>query len=268
VQNIFKRLSHNIRKMNKRRSVKLLAVLFLFVALPAVFGVLQKQQDLHQSAHAQTASSAATLWIYGLQANVGDDLATGWTGQVWYGGPNDINRFNTTTFYSGNHSLSWQDTAPNDEMDLYASAPFSISQYQYLTFYAQPTQAGQNYQMYLLNGFKQRIGNPVPIMQYGGALTVGQWIVYDIPISAFGANTTTISGIAFNDPAQGPQPPVYIDDIAFSVSKGENMGPSPLNATALPTQPPATPTPPYYPDISPWVYIIPGIIIFLAIFFE
>lgn len=255
------------------------------IAKPAIYSILlllliliciqlKKTGQLHLSVHATTGSQ---LWIYGINANPLDDLQTNplFIAQSWYNGSNVINRYNTTPVYTGTHSLSFTVSTAFDEMDLYTTTPIDISQYQYLTFFATPTQAGQRYGVWLLNAYKQRIPisgqystSGLPFSDFGGVPVVGVWNVYDFPISAFNAGTTTIHGIGIADLDGGAQPPIYLDDIALSTVPGEDIQPSAAPATPLPTLPTATPTPPYYPDISPWVYIIPGIVIFLAIFFE
>jgi hypothetical protein len=111
--------------------------------------------------------------------------------------------------------------------------------------------------------------------QYGGLPVPGIWLAYNIPISAFNISNKTIGGIAFRDQNGGtqniqPPPPIYFDEINFStqMAQGPTDAPTISNSPAGTAAPYPTPEMPYYPQISPWVYIIPGIIVLLAIIFQ
>jgi hypothetical protein len=91
-----------------------------------------------------------------------------------------------------------------------------------------------------------------------------------MPIANFGAGTNQIFGIGVQEINGGSQPALYLDEISFSGAPAPavSLQPgAPTPASASPTINPATVVP-FYPELSPMLFIIPGIIIFLAMFFR
>lgn len=214
--------------------------------------------------------------VYGVYASTLDGLGGGWVTAIQYGTITGIVLTNKAPVFQGTNSISYTITAPYDELTFESPEPFDTNEYEYLTFYVQGGAPGMLLGVKLLdqngNQFDPN-GNGVPISSYGGIPPTGFWNVYNIPISAFGAPSTIIKGIVFKDLNGGtynlqPPPPIYIDEINFANDRGENI-PLPSGSIQIsgPTRVP-TPIMPYYPDINPWVWIIPGIIVALAVIFQ
>src|SRR5579885_3433836 len=215
--------------------------------------------------------AANTYWIYGSNTP-NDNLAPGWTTKMLYAVGSDVNLNNQSPYYIMPPSLAYTVRAPQDELFLIAPSAIAITAYKYLAFVAQASSNVQNYQVWLLNSAGQNIPNSTPLSfnNYGGPLTPpGQWIMLNFPLSAFNAGTTQIYGIGIQDVNGGAQPPVYLSEIGFSDTQGQNIQPAtPSAGIAVSPAPTTGPVMPYYPDISPWIFIIPGVILFAAIFFE
>lgn len=241
--------------MSKSLITAILACLFLFVAPLA-----------HAQAPPAPVGTAAYL-IYGV-GNVGDQLTAGWSTKSKFGGPDAVNLTEKVHVYNGANAISWGATAPFDEFTLVAPSAIDISKYQFLNMYAQAETAGQRYDVALVDQGGNPVGSRLTFEQNGGMIPVDRWFTYGFTLSAFNAGTTQIYGINIREINGGVQPRVYLDEIAFSAARGEETTPTPV--IGIPTDVSAKPTEPpfYYPDVSPWVFLIPGIIIFLAVFFE
>lgn len=263
----------NLKKYNKFRTINLALFLILLISLPLILNTIQKKQNLKQ--YAQIVPQGI-LPVYGVYANVLDSLKSGWTATILYGGPTAYDLYNKAPVYSAPNSIAYTVTAPWDELHLVAPGPVDISPYIWLTFYVQAASPGMRFAVVLLGADGKAMPSPaipVPMDQYGGLPSTTGWTIYNIPITAFNAPTKSIYGIGFMDlnggtQAAQPPPPIYIDEINFSVSQGQDLPPMP--GAAQISGPSVIPTPmmPYYPDISPWVYIIPGMIILAAMIFQ
>lgn len=252
---------------NKRRSIQYLFLITILIPLSLV------TKNLNLQSYAQTITpplpNATTAYpIYGLGATVLDQLHPNWTASTYLNDVNEYNPVNTNPVYSGQHSISWTAKGPWDELDLHAPSPIDITPYNYLSFYATATQVGQIYSVRLLDTSGKPMATELPFSQYGGVPEPGTWFVYNFPLNILAPGVTQIGGVAIHEFAGSAQPPVFLDDINLSRATAQQTTPTPqLNPTAvstpLPTQPPF-----YYPDISPWVFIIPGIIIFIAVLFQ
>jgi hypothetical protein len=264
-----------IKGADKTRTINLALFLGLLIALPLVLSAPQNQQTLKQNAQVPSQNAFP---IYGVAANVLDGLVNGWTAYTTFGTPTAYDDSNTSPVYQGTHSIKYTVTAPFDGFVLTAPQPFNISNFNYLTFYAQAGIAGQRFNIHLIGVDGKPLPLPVEVSmdQYGGVPTVGTWTVYNVPISAFGIVDKTILGISFQDANGGtqniqPPPPIYFDEISFTKDTGQNPVATPIN-TGAPSAGTATPFPtpeaPYYPNINPWIFIIPGIIVLIAIIFQ
>lgn len=249
--------------------------LFILVAFPLIFSSSQQQQDVRQRAQATVPDNtpAGTYEIFG-SAFVGDSLRGGWGAKTWYGGGNTVNLIVNNPVYDGVHSFSYYSTAPNDAMEIFTDTPFDISPYNYLSFYARADQPGLRFGLRLL-GPRQPNNNFLPIGQmltmdqYGGVPPTDRWFVYNFPLANFNAGTNQIYGIVFIDlNGGGLQKPIYFDEMQFGKNRATEGIPTQRIQPLGSPPPSATPIPPYFPEISPWVFIIPGFIILLAIFFE
>lgn len=204
--------------------------------------------------------------IFGIEYT-GDGLAPGWTNGSLYNGVNTWNIIDTETYYAGQHSLSWTAAAPFERGWVVSPTALNIGQYQYLNFYARSKQIGQRYEVGFVNASGGMVGTWIMVESGGGPIQPDRWQLYNWPLSAFNINAE-VFGIGFRDVNGAPQPKVFFDEIQLSNTPGTAPVVSPgLGQPGIPTEPPK-PKGPYYPNISPWVFIVPGIIIMLAIFFE
>lgn len=273
-------MEHNffqkIKTYDEEHVIKITVIILLIMLLPLIIFATRQKQDIRQNAQAPQGVYGVYGQYDGTNINPGNFLATGWIAGVLYGGPNAVDVINNAPVYIGSHSIKYTLTAPYDELSLVAPQAFNIAPYTYLTFYAQAGSPGMLLGIKLIDANGQIIdpnGNGVPMSQYGGVPFTDRWGVYNIPITAFNLPSTNIKGIVFKDLNGGtqnmqPPPPIYIDEINFSTQQGQNISPPPGAAQISP--PTAIPTPafPYYPNISPWVFIIPGIIVGLAVIFQ
>ncbi len=272
IENLFDKIKNG----GKTRTLKLALFLSLLVTIPLILSEPQKHLNMQQ--YAQVVP-AGVIPVYGIHANVLDNLANNWTAGIKYGGPTAYDLYNQAPVYNGTNSIAYTITAPWDELTLTSPQAIDISSYTYLTFYVQAGGPGMRFGIHLLDAGGQPVPptsdtttSGVPMEQYGGVPVTTAWYVYNIPISAFSVPGNSITGIIFKDINGGtqgnPPPPIYIDEINFSTVPGEDLPPP---AGAIQISPPTaypTPTMPYYPNISPWVFIIPGIIIVLAVIFQ
>lgn len=266
-------LHRRLNRINNKLKLSIAAFLLILICFPIIFSNTGK--NFNRQVNAQTPTGQKTLPIYGT-AFVGDTLDPNFTAKTWYGGGTTVNLTNTNPVYSGVHSISYEATAPSDTLELFSDTPIDITPYNYLTFYAQAGMAGLRFQITLLgakdtNGNHKTIGTAIPFDSAGGIPTTTYWTVYGFPVQQLltGAAGQPVYGIGIMDlNGGGAQQPVYIDEIMFSTARATQTTPTPqLGPPGTPTLGP-TPIPPYFPEINPWVFIIPGIIIFIAIFFE
>lgn len=204
---------------------------------------------------------------------VGDTLAPGWSNPNQFNTSTTVNQTVTNPIYQGVHSFSFQSSAPFDRVEFYTITPFDVSGYQYLNFYARAAQPGLSYGVsFLSNGLETqghaKLGTQVSMNNYGGTPLTDRWLAYSIPLSAMG-NPGQIYGIAFTDlNGGGQQQPMYLDELMFSkTAASPATNPTTIGPNLTPTEP--TPIPnSYFPSISPWVFLIPTIIVGLAVMFQ
>jgi hypothetical protein len=270
-------ISTEFKKINKPRTFSLLAFLGILVILPLITSTVQKQQETRGRAQTtipgNVPAGTAAFEVYG-SAYVGDTLASGWGAKTWYGTGTSVDLIVTNPVYEGTHAISYKATAPADTLEFFTETPLNIAPYTYLNFYARGAQPGLRFAVTLLgprdaNGNHKPIGQQLTMEQYGGVPPTDRWFVYGFPLASFNAGTTQIYGFGIMDlNGGGAQLPLYLDEIAFSAKRATETSPSPqVGPPGSPTVT-LTPVPPYFPEISPWLFIIPGMIVFLAIFFE
>jgi hypothetical protein len=212
-------------------------------------------------------AQAGQFYIFGV-AYTGDGLAPGWKNGSLFNGVNTWNIIDTQQFYAGTHSVSWSPSAPFERGWLVGQSPINLSQYQFLYFYGRSTEIGQRFEIGFSDQNGNTIGQMVPLENAGPPLAPDRWALYNIPLTQFAAGTGQVYGIVLQDMNGAPQKKAYFDEIILSTTAGtqpivsQGLG---QPATPMPTEKPVGP---YNPQISPWVFIIPGIIIILAIFFE
>lgn len=277
MQNKIQQIIKKVKNSSKKRTISLAIFLSLLIVMPLLIKTPQEKQNIQQPAHAQIVPQGVSP-IFGTYATNLDTLHPGWTAKITYGAVTSAyDMYNKAPVYCGTNSISWTVTSPSfEQLELVSTTAFDISPYTYLTFYAQAGSPGQNIGAVLIdaNGNPIPSTSAVPINQYGGAPAVGSWTEYNIPITAFNTTNKTILGIALKDLNGGtqniqPPPPIYFDEINFSTQNGSSI-PCPTAGTAQLSVAPTIDQleDPYYPQISPWVFIIPAIIIGLAIIFQ
>lgn len=242
--------------------------LFVFLAILVTFPIIANNPTIVK----QYAAPPNSFMIFGSEY-VGDTLAPGWGNPNQFNTSTTVNQTVTSPLYQGVHSFSFQSSAPFDRVEFYTITPMDVSQYQYLTFYARAAQPGLSYGVsFLGNALEtqghQKIGTQVSMNNYGGTPLTDRWLSYTIPLSAMG-NPGQMYGIAFTDlNGGGQQQPLYLDEIAFSKQPAAPaVEPTKIGPNLTPPAP--TPIPNnYFPTISPWVFLIPAIIVALAIIFQ
>lgn len=218
------------------------------------------------------AAPPNSFMIFGTEY-VSDALAPGWRNANEFNTNTTVNQTVGSPVYQGVHSISFQSSAPFDRVEFATFTPFDVSDYQYLNFYARAAQPGLSYGISFLNNALEtqghaKLGTQIPMNSYGGTPLTDRWLAYSIPLSAMG-NPGQIYGIAFTDlNGGGQQQPMYLDEISFSK---QAASPAANPTTIGPNLTPPAPTPipnNYFPTISPWVFLIPAIIIGLAVIFQ
>lgn len=246
----------------------MLVLLVILLTLPLIF--MPENKALAQSGTLPGANGQ--YFVYSLR-NPNTSLAGGWGIQTWYGGLADPANHNPV--FTAPDSIRWTPTAPWDEIDFFSANPIDLSKYPYLTLYLQSGANGMRFNIVPLStkGFKDPVLNArVDLLMLGGDPMPGAWKVYNIPTSTFTSkgSPALIYGIGIGDANGGTQastPSLFIDEIIFSASPAAEAGVSSGSGqTNLPSAPPVIPAS-YFPSISPWVFIVPGIIIFMAVFF-
>lgn len=210
---------------------------------------------------------AASYTMFGV-SNIPDGLPTGWTNKSIFNGVNTCNIIDTEQVYAGTHSLSCIASGPFEFASFTSPTLINVDAYTYLNFYASASQDGQRYEIGFVDTSGAKIGTWVALNTGGGPLQAKRFQLYSFPLTVFGLPTPTIGGFGLKDSNGAPQPKVFFDEVQLSDAPGTPAVVSPvLGQPATPTLVPK-PKGPYYPNISPWVFIIPAIIIMLAIFFE
>jgi hypothetical protein len=275
--NKIQQIIDKIKKSNKKRTISLAIFLTLLIIMPLIIKSPQEKQNIQQPAHAQIVPNGV-FPIFGTYATNLDTLKPQWTAKITFGAVSSAyNMYNKAPVYCGTNSISWTISAPYQALELVAPATFDISPYTYLTFYTQADSPGQNIGAVLIGADDNPLPAPastVPINPYGGAPNTGSWTEYNIPVTAFNTTNKTILGIALKDLNGGtqniqPPPAIYFDEINFSTQKGSTIPCPTAGAAQISLAPTSNQLEdPYYPQISPWVFIIPAIIIGLAIIFQ
>jgi hypothetical protein len=218
-------LPNVVKNIGKNSTYRLSPTFFIITILLTVFGLLQIAPKI---AHAQTGN----LTIYGT-GNTGDLLAPGWVSKNIYGRTDLTNR---TAPYAGTSSMAWTATTAWDEFTLTAPSPINTSQYQFLNVAVKITQAGQSYEISLLDQAGKKIGTALNLSQFG-ALTPNNWAFYSIPLSQLGGGAQ-VGGVGFREASGGAQPPVYIDEVVLSSTQltpapqAQTSSPAPTNLSA------------------------------------
>ena len=240
----------------------------LFTLFSLVIVVILLSQNI-PAAHAQNArpGQPGVFTIFGT-AYTGDGLAPRWKNLSANNGVNTWNIIEKTQFYAGVHSVSWAPAAAFERGALVSPTPIDVTQYQFLNFYGRSIEIGQRFEIGLSDQNGNTVGALVKFEDVGPPLQPDRWAVYSIPIAQFNSGTSPVYGILLRDMNGAPQKKVFLDEIELSNTKALTPIVSPGLGQPGTPPPPPKPKGPYYPNISPWVFIIPGMIIMLAIFFE
>ena len=265
-----KEFKKELHKLHKFRTLGLGLFLFILVFFPVFFSD-QERFDIRQLAAPPLAGNTYGIFgqIVGGASGGADTLRTGWVQKQQF--PNSIMQLTCKCPYAGVNAIQYKAAGQYNGMILHTDAAIDLSPFSsgYLTFFAKADSVQTLIGVQLLGPGDVQLGTTIPISNHGnGPPKVDAWTAYNIPVSTLlqGASGA-VHGIIFIDLNGGANQTVYIDEIAFStqqatVTTNPQFGPP---GTPIPTP---TPIPPYFPEINPWLFIIPGIIIFLAMFFE
>lgn len=143
-------------------------------------------------------------------------LPTGWsTSWSWNSA---INTADTSNPYQGTKDISWQVTSPWGGLHMRSTTgTVSTAPYTALTIAMKSTQAGQGVGIGLKNSTDGFTGPRVDISRYGYPVSSG-YTVYVIPLAAFNALNTQISGLEIDDFTGAAQPKMYIDAIYLTTT--------------------------------------------------
>lgn len=177
-------------------------------------------------------ASAAPTPVLAAQQNIyTDSLAAGWQNYSWA----TVNLAATSPLHSGNNSISVTYGSFDGLFLNYAG--FSTNGFTTLRFWIHGgATGGQSVQVYAIrssdpsgqNGPKVAIPAPV----------AGNWSEVQIPLANLGASNTTITGLVWQAATNGPQAPVYFDDIAL-IDQTSPDGPVVTNGFRTPGAAPA-----------------------------
>jgi hypothetical protein len=217
---------------------------------------------LAPSVSAQTSGEIYT--IYGGN-NAHDSIGLEWTA----GSDNVVWNFGQTgTVYRLIKSLSLRYN-PDGYFYITRSEPIDLGKYTWLTFVGRSNNNNLDFSVQFLDGNKQPIGISRNFSNHGGEPSNNYWTQYNFPISMFQLNSDQVYGIQITQLSSGWGATIYLDEIYLAYTRGENINP------ALPTP---TPTPnittsppvgtPSYLQMSPWVLIIPALVLALAVIFQ
>ncbi|MBU6389252.1 hypothetical protein KGQ71_01930 [Patescibacteria group bacterium] len=215
---------------NLKASISTLAAVVLFASL--LIPAFKLQAKLRASAPTPDIS------IYT------DNLSSGWSNWSW---SSWINFQNGYPVYAGHDSISFS-TSPWSGLYLHTDSQLNLSQYGYLHFAVEASQNNQKFLVGLYNNNYQLTQSPVPLGNFGGDPTSGNWKIYNIPLSAINPGNQIIQGVLIQEGSGNWQPAIYVDDIRFVVAPTSDVA----TATPTPTPTPSpTPTPTPVPTPSP-----------------
>jgi hypothetical protein len=182
-------------------------------AFPSKF-ILMSTSDSNGLAYA-LAKSPRVGWRRDSLGNAAfDEAPTTWSSLV---SNVTANLAETSIVYSGKAAASFTLTGPWGQLGFQAISGNALdaSAYATLHFAARAGQATSNLIAVLRNG-STTLGT-VSLANYGGQPIPGAWKVYDIPLAAFSALTSTITDVRLQDQTgQASGLTYYLDEVGFS----------------------------------------------------
>ena len=150
-----------------------------------------------------TTASATPITVYD------EGLAPNFLDWSW----GSINNFNDTSHpYVGAKDLNWTNTAGYGGLDLGYPNNFSTSGYQTLSVAIRGTQSNQVIYTQLYDNTGTALSSAINIAAYGGNPDPYGYKVYNIPLSALGATSKSVSELVFQDQT-GQTQTAYIDEM-------------------------------------------------------
>ncbi len=140
-----------------------------------------------------------------------DHLVPGWGDASW-GGVADY--ANPAPVHGGTAAIALTVTSAWGALYPYAMSGLDTTPYSELTLWAQASQSGQAYDVGLVDQSDALI-KLVALANYGGALPVGSWRQYTIPLADLNGVAKTVKGFVVQDALGAAQPALYLDDIVF-----------------------------------------------------
>jgi len=241
--------------------------IILTLSIPCLLFFLSSQKLFAQT---------APLVVYGNLPQGGEALNPDWD-SLAFGASTKWELNNPSPVFVGKTSLLYEEKVPHQMLALRTTTPVPINSYNYLNFAMQASQPGRHYLVTLLASSNSsqpnaQIGSPIAISP-----PAGSWTTYSLSLSDFGVGSQEVYGVGFQENDGSAQPPIYIDEVQFSntttiESQTATGVTNPTGATVDTQVPVATDTPtpsgppvPYSPTISPWIFLLPGLLIFLII---
>jgi len=147
-----------------------------------------------------------------------DALAAGWQNYSWGG---QVNFAVATPRYEGTRSLSFTVTSAWGALYLHRTASRPTNGLTAIRFAARATRTGQRYSITAVDAKGAPLGAAMPLGRFGAALSPSAWVVYNVPLSALGANSNSqTSGFWIQDVTGASQPALYLDDVRYVAAGG------------------------------------------------
>jgi hypothetical protein len=154
-------------------------------------------------------------------------LVSGWENWSW---SSTVDLGNTARAYTPSHAVLWSPGGAYAGFYLHKTTPINTSGYNALSFAMKGTWAGQTYGVTVYDANGNSTGSLVKLANFGGDPPVNYYHVYTIPLSAFGAVNTQISGFHIQDLNGSTTPAAaYIDRITLEGNLGGVWVPLPTN---------------------------------------
>lgn len=142
-----------------------------------------------------------------------DALAAGWENYSWGG---QVDFAVATPRYEGTRSLSFTVTSAWGALYLHRTAARPANGLTAIRFAALATRTDQRYSITAVDAEGVPLGAAMPLGSFGAALGPSAWVVYDVPLSALGANSNSqTSGFWIQDVTGASQPALYLDDVRY-----------------------------------------------------
>ena len=184
--------------------------------------------EANQQVYATNEDNGNNMAVNGAITGASDSIHNGTDTIVWTGtnltGANFI--FNSTTVaHTGTKSVSAIDTVNNDVALFTRSAPLTVTTYNSLTgaiYLDSWSTSGLKGVQLTLRLAGAVVSNVVELADYINTDTVGSWLNFIIPLTAFGVAGSSVDELTVTtvDVGAGKAPDYYLDDLTFSAGGG------------------------------------------------